>query len=187
MSNKSVRLGWVVWLGWLICMSGQAQMAVPDRHPWPSGIQGVLYGEDAPSGRRTEVVSIRRLADFQNRLFVALTDSAGHEILDVWDTRDLSRPRLVNSVDFGSVLTNGVLFTPLTLVPFEQGLLLQTRTGLAVYRFQSDGRLAWERDLSPTVTGLGLGLTQIHVAGRHGSLLQQVIPSPRISAQCSPT
>lgn len=178
--NRGIGLG-LCWAMTVVSALGQA--VAPGKHPWPSGVQGTLYGDASFTGRPAGVNAIHRLAGFQNRLFVALTDTEGHEILDVWDTRNLSHPVLLSSVDFGSVRTNGVMFTPVSLVPFREGLLLQTRQGLGLYRFQGDGRLALERTLPAPVTGLGLGLTQLHVAGRHGSLLQQVIPDGMISGQ----
>ncbi len=174
------RVALAALLAWLPV---RAQVLSPEVHPSPTGIQGVLYADAAQIGRAASVTSINQLVGFKNRLFVALNDSAGHEILDVWDTRNLSRPVLVSSLDFGSVLTNGVMFTPLALVPFDGGLLLQTRTGLAIYRFQPNGQLAFDETLPSPGTGLGQALGQLHVAGRHGSMLQQVIPNNQITAQ----
>jgi hypothetical protein len=152
-----------------------------DTHPLPSGIQSTLYGDGVAPLRKTRVVGIERLAGVDHFLYVALTDSASHEILDVWDTRQPRHPQLVSTIDFGSVLTNGVQFTPLALHPFPGGLLLQTRSGLSLYHLDDAGRLAFARELRPPLTGLGLGLTQLHFAGRHGSLLQQVIPNTEIT------
>ncbi|MBL9138357.1 MAG: hypothetical protein JNK85_20980 [Verrucomicrobiales bacterium] len=176
------RLTWLLYLA----VSGVAANCgtpapVPAIHPLPSGVQNALYGDGVVPGRKTEVVSIERLAGLDHFLFVALRDSASHEILDVWNTRQPRHPELVSSIDFGNVLTNGVQFTPLALFPFPGGLLLQTRSGLSVYHLDSAGRLSFSRALPPPVTGLGLGMTQLHFAGRHGSLLQQVIPNRDIT------
>ena len=162
-------------------VSSLAQGTSPDISSL-TGVQGILYTSTSQTGRASEVTSVKQLAGFKNRLFVAVTDAAGHEILDVWDTRNLSRPRLVSSIDFGSYLTNGVMFTPLALAPFSEGLLLQTRTGLSIYRFQADGKLALDKALKEAGTALGLGLTQLHISGRHASMLQQVIPNSLITA-----
>lgn len=147
-----------------------------------TGILSTLYASATQTGRSTTVTTIHQLAGFKNHLYVALTDSAGHEMLDVWETRDLNRPALVSSLDFGMLQTNGVMFTPLALVPHARGLLLQVRTGLQLYRFQPDGRLLFERSLPTPTTRLGL-VTQLHIAGGHGSMLQQVIPNARLTAE----
>ncbi|MCC6231092.1 MAG: hypothetical protein IT580_00505, partial [Verrucomicrobiales bacterium] len=140
-------------------------------------LQATLYAELPGS----ESVSIRTVAGHQDHLYVALTDARGHERIDVWNTRLPHHPRLTSSLDFGSLLTNGVMFTPLALHPHDRGLLLQTRRGLAHYLLDASGRLDFEHDLPPTLTGLGLGMTQLHIAGRHASLLQQVVPSSQIT------
>jgi len=171
---------WVT--GCLWWAAATAQVLSPPTHPLPSGIQATLYESTAQTGRPAAITSIHRLVGLGNRLFVALSDAAGHEIIDVWDTRNLSAPRLISSLHFGSVQTNGVMFTPLTLVPFHDGLLLQTRSGLSLYRFQTNGQLTFDQSIPTPGTGLGLGPTQIHVAGHHGSLLQQVIPNHLITA-----
>ena len=160
-----------------------AQELTPQAHVLPTGILGTLYVSTNQTGRPATVTTIHQLAGFRNRLFVAVSDSAGHEILDVWDTRNVTRPVLASSVDFGALQTNGVMFTPLALVPFKEGLLLQVRTGLHLYRFQPDGRLSLDRTLVSPNTGLGLGPTQLHVAGGHASMLQQVIPNARITPE----
>lgn len=164
-------------------LAAQGQDLTPQNHPLPTGVLATLYATAAQTGRPATVTSIHQLAGFKNRLFVAVTDSAGHEILDVWDTRNASLPTLVSSVDFGSVQTNGVMFTPLALVPLEGGLLLQVRTGFSLYRFGADGRLTFDRSVTTPNTFLGLGMTQLHVAGRHASMMQQVIPNERITAE----
>ncbi|MHB1306599.1 MAG: immunoglobulin domain-containing protein [Limisphaerales bacterium] len=143
-------------------------------HPLPPGVIATLYPEAQGS------VSIERLAGHGHRLYVALRDAAGIERLDVWNTRQAARPVRVDSLNFGSVLTNGVRILPLTLVPFPDGLLLQTSAGLTLYRHDASDRLAWVRDLPNPSTGLGPGLDQIHRAGPYGSLLQQVIPNREI-------
>ena len=182
-----MRRGWRGLLaaacGWAVGGVIWGQETAPSVHPLPTGILGTLYASPAQTGREATVTSIERLAGHRNRLWVAVMDAAGHEILDVWDTRKTSQPALEASIDFGSVLTNGVMFTPVALAPFADGLLLQVRTGLRLYRFQAGGQLALERELPTLGTGLGLGLTQLHVSGRHASMLQQVIPNERITAE----
>ncbi len=153
---------------------GSVPAAVPGRHPLPSGILGVLY-ETPAAPERAEVVSIEKMAGRAHRLYVALRDAQGHEILDVWDTRDPARCMLLDSIDFGHVATNRVQFIPLALIPFAEGLLLQTESGLTVYRHAADDRLTPIRSMPHFGTHLGSGLQQIHHYGNYGSVYQQVI------------
>lgn len=160
-----------------------SQELQPQTHPAPAGILGTLYSSTNQTRRLAPVTTIHQLVGFRNRLFVAVSDSSGHEIIDVWNTRDVAHPVLDCSVDFGSLQTNGVMFTPLAMVPSKDGLLLQVRTGLYFYRFQADGRLALDKTLPTPTTWLGIGMTQLHVAGGHASMLQQVIPNKYITPE----
>lgn len=166
----------------VIFVSSWAELPQPGMHPLPSGVLSTLYSSPTQTGRGALSISIRQVVGYENLLFVALADSEGHEIIDVWNTRNVSKPVLVQSLDFGRMATNGVMFTPLAMVPFRDGLFLQTRTGLSLYRTQADGQLTFDSTLPRLINTLGLDLTQIHVAGQYGSLLQQVIPNREITA-----
>ncbi len=151
----------------------------PAPHPLPASALGVLYG-GAPVPPRASVTSVNALAGQGHLLYVALTEANGHELVDLWDTKDPTAPRRLDTVDFGDLRTNKVAFVPLSLIPFQGGILLQTREGLSVYRLQPNNRLSLSNRFPAPNTTLGLGMTQMSVAGKYASLLQQVIPNDRI-------
>lgn len=160
----------------------QAASVAPVPHPRPNGIVGALYTGNETPRRDLTAASILRLASWRSFLYVALRDAAGNELVDVWDLTRLDTPRLADVIEFGNVLTNRVQLIPAALIARDGKLVVQTASGLRLYRQGADGRLEFDRQFS-LVTGLGdSAMNQLSVAGPFASHLQQVIPNPQITA-----
>ncbi len=157
----------------------QAASVAPAPHPRPNGIVGALYTGNETPQRDLTAASILRLASWRNFLYVALRDAAGNELVDVWDLTRLDAPRLADVIEFGNVLTNRVQLIPAALIARDGKLVVQTASGLRLYRHDANGQLEFDRQFS-LVTGLGdSAMNQLSVAGPFASHLQPSFPTIR--------
>jgi hypothetical protein len=74
------------------------------------------------------------MAAWNQYLYVALIDRQLEHLLDVWDIRDPRAPRLVDTLDFGSVLEDPFTFTPVALAARGGTILLEANATLHLYR-----------------------------------------------------
>ncbi|XOV71701.1 MAG: hypothetical protein ACFHW5_00555 [Verrucomicrobiota bacterium] len=141
-----------------------------------SGKIGMLYDPEDPSNLPggEPIGSIVYAVSNGRYVHVALRSLGGEERIDTWDLSDPSHPVFEHSLHFGNILEDGVRFTPMTMVVVPGGLLVQTSEGWHRYRHVPGEGFTDPVNITVPGTGLGADNSQLHMAGRYGSFLQQI-------------
>ena len=155
----------------------RGQNLPPSESLLPIGIVGRLYQRGGPFDRGLVVDSIRRLAAWDQYLYVALIDGRLEHLVDVWNVQAPGAPRLVDTLDFGNIRENAFTFTPVALAAIRGTLIVEANASIYMYRHRPDGKLEL-LSRQALLTGQGAPLMgSLSLAGLYGSHQQQVVPN----------